>query len=245
MTHTIGGVVIPRIAVTRPAAPDNRLDEAIALRRCAMYRKAFRGTAVSLPADVLRFDAVADWVRRRGVTIDAASADDIDGLRLSRIDASHVVMHCGAGLSVAMCRAGFSRFVVDSGDQIAMLADSSLARTQQIAVEATRPGELAAEVLAHKRLNLIGLHAPVGTTSEHEVAATVTAMIGKMAWITRQHAVVLSCVSLGDVAVPGADGDPRAVRSLAGVVHQAVEDGCIRYRYPRPAVTVSLPNAQI
>ena len=239
MTHTLGGVVFPRIAVARLAAPDARLDEAMALRRCAMYRKAFRGTTVSFPADVLRFDAVADWVRRRGATIDAASAGDVDDLRLSRIDASHVVMRCGAGLSVAMCRAGFSRFIVDSGDQIAMLADNSLAKTQHVVVEATRPEELAAEVLPHKRLNLIGLHAPVGIASGHEVAATVTAMIGKMAGITGRHSVVLSCVSLGDVAVPGADGDPRALRRLAGVIDQAVEDGCIRHRYPRPAVTVS------
>ncbi len=52
ITYTHGGVV-PRKAVTRHAVPDTRLDEAIVLRRCAMFRKASRGTAVSYPADIL------------------------------------------------------------------------------------------------------------------------------------------------------------------------------------------------
>lgn len=245
ITHTINGVVRPRVAVARYVAADTRLDEAVALRRCAMYRKAFRGTAISYPADVLRFDAVASWVRERGSTVDVASAHDLDLVQLAGIDAAHVVMHCRDDVSVSICRGRFGRFVVDSGDQIAKLAGNSLARTQRVVVDASRSDMLAAEALAHKRVELVGLHSHIGHSRESELADTVTAMIGKMAWITRQHAVVLSCISLGEVAVAGVDGDPRALRRLAGTIDQAVEDGCIRYRYPRPALTVSLPEARI
>jgi diaminopimelate decarboxylase len=64
-------------------------------------------------------------------------------------------------------------------------------------------------------------------------------MIAKMAWISRKHGVVLSRVSLSDLDVQDCDGDLRDVRRAAKVIDQAVEDGCIRFRYPRPAVTVS------
>ena len=78
ITHAIGGVIRPRVAVVRPVAADTRLDEALVLRRCAMYRKAFRGTAISYPADALRFEAVAVWTREHGVTVDVTSTDDLD-----------------------------------------------------------------------------------------------------------------------------------------------------------------------
>lgn len=206
ITHTINGVVRPRVAVARYAGADTRLDEAVVLRRCAMYRKAFRGTAISCPADALRFDAAASWIRERGVTVDVASAPDLALVQLAGVGAAHVVMHCRGDLSASSGRARFGRFVVDSGDQIATLASYSLAGTQHVVVDASRSDELAAEVLAHERVDLVGVHQRIGHCVESELADAVTAMIGKMAWITRRHAVVLSCVSLGDIAVPGADG---------------------------------------
>lgn len=238
ITHTINGLVRPRVAVSRDAMVDYRLDEAVAVRRCALYRSAFRGTAVSFPADALRFDAASTWIRERGVTVDVMSSDGLDRVRLAGIDPSHVVMHCGGAVSVSMRRGRFGRFVVDSENQIVSLADDVLGK-QCVVVDATRSDELAAGALAHEELNLAGLHARIGITDEAGLADTVVAMIAKMARITRRHRVVLSCVSLGEVAVPGADGDPRALRRVAGIVEQAVEDGCIRYRYPRPAVTVA------
>ena len=47
-------------------AADVRLEEAIALRRCAMYRNAFRGTAIAYPAKAMRLEAIAGWMRRGG-----------------------------------------------------------------------------------------------------------------------------------------------------------------------------------
>ncbi len=240
ITHAIGGVIRPRVAVVRPVAADTRLDEAFALRRCAMYRKAFRGTAISYPADALRFEAVAVWAREHGVAIDVTSTDDLDRVRLAGIDASHVVMHCHGPVPVAIGRAGFSRFVVDSREQIAMLADNPLARTQPVVLDVARSDELDAEVVAHRRLNLVGLHCRSGdTTNEATLTEGVVSAIARMSWIRRKHDVLLSRLSLSDIAVPGGDGDPRSLRRIAGVIDQAVEDGCIRFRYPRPALTVS------
>ncbi|MCW2564047.1 MAG: diaminopimelate decarboxylase [Mycobacterium sp.] len=44
------------------AKPLTLIDETVALRRCALYRKAFKGIAVSYPAELLEFDALAMWI---------------------------------------------------------------------------------------------------------------------------------------------------------------------------------------
>ena len=93
--------------------------------------------------------------------------------------------------------------------------------------------------MTHERLDLVGLHSRIGTVDENQLTETVTAMIAKMAWISRKQSLVMSCVSLADLDVIGCDGGLHALRYVAKVVDQAVEDGCIRFRYPRPAVTVS------
>ncbi len=239
ITHTIGGVVRPRVAAARFAAADTRLDNAIALRHCALYRKAFRGTAVSYPTDALRLDAVASWIRNQGVTVDIASMADLDRVRLAEVKPSRVVMHCHGEVSASIRRAALSRFVVDSDQHVAELADNPLARTQRVVVDVARSDELAAKVVTHRQLELVGLHYRVGATDEVELTENVIAMIARMAWISRELNVVLSRVSLGDVDVTGCDGDLRSLRRVARVIDQAVEDGCIRFRYPRPALTVS------
>jgi integrase len=54
------------------------VDGTVVLRRCALYRDAFRYIAVSLPAELLRFEAVAEWARRQRVTVDVTTADELD-----------------------------------------------------------------------------------------------------------------------------------------------------------------------
>jgi pyridoxal-dependent decarboxylase-like protein len=239
ITHTVNGVIRPRVAVTRTAAPDSRLDEAIVLRRCALQRKAFRGTAVSYPAEVLRYGAVAEWITEHGLTLDVASAGELDQAKVAGVKASRVVMHCHGPVSIPICRAALARFVVDSGEQVACLSDNPLARTAHVVVDAVSSNALAAEVLSHKQLNLAGLHYRLENIDAAELPAIVTDLIARMAWISRKHAVVLSRLSLGDVDVTGCDGDVRCVRRIAKSIDQAVEDGCIRFRFPRPALTVS------
>jgi pyridoxal-dependent decarboxylase-like protein len=243
IAQTIGGVIRPRVAVARDVESDSRLAEAVALRRCALYRKAFRGTAVTYPAEVLRLDAVANWIREQGVGIEVASIEDLDRVRLAGIDAARVVKHCHGEVSLAACRAAFGRFVVESGEQIAKLADNPLERPQRVLVDEKSADELAAEVLTHQQLHLVGLHSRRGDVDEHELTQTVVGMIAKMACVGRRHAVLLTRLSLGNLDVSECDGDLRSLRRLAKVIEQAIEDGCIRYRYPRPAVTVSLPRS--
>ena len=152
----------PGVGVVSPAVQrlDPRLDITVALRRCATYRKALRGAAISYPADVLWMEPVATWVRRHGACVDVSSAEELELAVAKGIPPRRLVMH-RADATARPIRlavdAGAGRFVVDSAQQIAVLADSAR-RTQRVLVDVTaQPADaLAAEVMAHPRLDLIG-----------------------------------------------------------------------------------------
>lgn len=222
---------------------ETRVDDALAVRRCAQHRRVFQGFAVSYPADALLPDAVAHWIRRHGVTVDVASVDDLDLLALAGIDPSHVVMHCAGFDSSAIVRAveiGVTRFVVSGDEHIALLTERSHTTTLRVLVDADRSAELAVGVAAQPQLDLVGLHYRVGETEAGDLTAIVDAMVARMAWLSRKHDRLLSRLSLGDVELTAHEGDPWALRREAERVEQAVEDACIRWRYLRPALTVSL-----
>ena len=247
ITHTHSGVVRPRVAVARLVPTDARLDEAVLLRHLSMQRKAFRSMAVSYPANVLRLDAVSNWVRRTRVTLDVNSDDQLDLVMFAGAGPSQAVMHC-ANAPLDLVRrgvdVGVSRFVVNSSEQVTTLAGSS-ATKQRVLIDAAASGELVAELVARRQLDLVGLYCSLDGTAPAELNGIVDSLIGRMATITRKHSVVLSRVSLGDVKVAGSENDPRDLRRQAEAINQAVEDGCIHWRYPRPALTVSVDRSDL
>jgi diaminopimelate decarboxylase len=173
-------------------------------------------------------------------SVDVTSAEELEQARITGIKASRVILHCHGKVPVPLCRADLARVVVNSGEQVSCLADNPIARTQHVVVDAISPSALAADVLSHKQLNLAGLHYRLDHSDAAELPAIIVDLIARMACISRKHAVALSCLSLGDVGVQGCDGDLHSVRRIAKSIDQAVEDGCIRFRFPRPALTVSL-----
>lgn len=236
------------------AVPDARwrdalVDETVTLRRCAQYRKAFRGSATSYPVDALRLAAVADWIRRHGVAVDVTSTEELEYALSAGISPLRIVMHRLDGTAGPIRRAVNAEvggFVVNSEQQFAILA-SSTERTQRILVDVTaRPAdELASAVLLHGRLDLIGLHHRLGDGDNDDVADAVRELIARMAGITHQHGTILTRLSLADFDAVERCGDPRGLRRLAEAIDDAVEDGCIRYRFPRPALTMSPSRATI
>jgi diaminopimelate decarboxylase len=242
IVHPPGGTTVLPARVSARLVPDVRLDEAIAIRRCALYRRAFQGSAVSYPATLLRLDAVANWFRCEGVTVDVTSGEEFDRAISARIAASQIVVHSGHGIALpSAVHVGVGRFVVSTIGQVAVLRANSGDRTVRLVVDATNrcPDALAAEALAHRRLGLIGLHYRVGHTDLAALATTVDELFAQMVRISRAHAVILSRLSLGDVDL--ADfADPPALRRAAELIDGVVEDGCARFRYPRPALTLSV-----
>jgi len=201
------------------AKPPALVDETVALRRCALYRKAFKGIAVSYPAVLLEFDALAAWIRRERVTVDVTTARELDRAIAAGMDPMRIVMH-PQGRAAAPIRsavnAGAAWFVVDSSRQIATLADSA-DRIRRVVVDATdsSAGGLASEVLVHRGLDLIGLHCRLDDPDDAIGAVKLREMIEEMARIRRNHAVLLTRISLSGMDVGEHCLELRILRRVA------------------------------
>jgi len=221
--------------------PPALVDEAVALRRCSLYRDGFKGTAVGYPARLLRFDAVAAWIRRHGVTVDVTSAHDLDRATAAGIDPVHIVMHSGDAASIRRgVNSGVPRFVVGSSLQIATLADSAR-RVQRVVVDATdhAGGTLASEVLTYPELELIGLHCNLEDSDDAIGAVQLRQIIAEMARIRHDKGVLLTRISLAGLDVGEPYIEPRILRRVGEAIGEVVGDACAAYRYPRPALSVS------
>ena len=231
------------------AKPLTLIDEIVALRRCALYRKAFKGIAVSYPAELLEFDALATWIRREQVTVDIAKVGGLDRAIAAGIDPIHIVMHPEGRAAAPIRRAviaGAARFVVDASSQIAILADSA-DRTQPVVVDATEHAgdTLAAEVLTRRGLELIGLHCRLDDPDDAIGAVKLREMIGEMARIRRHHGVLLTRISLAGLDVGELGLELRILRRVAEAIGEVVGEACAHHRLPRPALTVSPSRAAL
>ena len=227
----------------RPATKSLALvDETVALRRCALYRNAFKGTAISYPAALLGFGALSAWILRNRVTVDVATAGELDRAIATGIDPSRIVMHPGTGAAEPLRRAvgaGAARFVVSSSQQIAVLADSA-DRIQQVVIDPTDVAvdTLASEVVAHRGLDLIGLHSTVDD-DDPIGAAKLRRMVAEMWRIRREHSILLTRISLAGLDVGERGLEPRILRRVAEAIGEVVGEACAQCRYPRPALTLA------
>ena len=234
--HPFDAIADRRVDIGSRLATDVRLDEAIALRRCAMYRKAFRGTAIGYPAAAIRLDAIAGWMRREGVTVDVASADELDWAVIAGIHPSHIVMH-GLDEAAGLIALGVGRVIVESAEQMAMLRWCATG-PQAVLVDVT-DACLETPLMVDHRVQFHGLHYRAGGADITGLAEIISAMIAEMAGITRKWGGVLSRLSVGGVDLTDGEIDPRGLRRVAQTINEVVEEACIRFRYPRPALTLS------
>jgi hypothetical protein len=216
----------------------DRLNEAIALRRCAMYRNAFRGFATGYPATAMRIDAIAGWMRRQGVTVDVADVDDLDWTAIAGIHPSHLVMHGFDEVSGPIALGyGVSRLIVDSAEQMAILR-ASTTRPRAVLLDIT-DACLDTTAMADGHLAIDGLHWRAHHCDVADLADIVFGLVAEMAQISHERGTVLSRLSIGDVDLTGSDHDPHSLRVVAETIDEAVEDACVQFRLARPAMTVS------
>jgi diaminopimelate decarboxylase len=236
--HPLDAIADRRIDIGSRLATDMRLDEAIALRRCAMYRKAFRGTAIGYPTQAIRLEAMAGWMRREGVTVDVTSVDELDWALIAGIHPSHIVMHrIDEAVGLTALDFGVGRVIADSAEQMAVLRACATGR-QAVLLDVT-DACLDRPLMVDRRVKFHGLHYRADGADLTGVAEIIVAMIAEMAGISRRFGGVLSRLSLGDVGLTDGEVDPRSLRRVAQTINAVVEEACIRFRYPRPALTVS------
>ena len=192
---------------------------------------------MSYPAEVLCFDAVAAWIARHGVGVDVTTVDELDSALSAGVTPLRIVMHGGSPSAVRRAAdAEVDKFVVDSVEQVALLDNAP--RIQRVLIDVTDESvdDMAADVMSSNRLDLIGLHCRLDADDD-TAAAIVRGMVGQMSRVRRKYGVILTRLSLGGlVATPG---ERRDLRRVVDMLDDAVEDGCARHRYPRPALVLT------
>jgi diaminopimelate decarboxylase len=242
--HPFEAIADHRVDTGSRLATDVRLDEAIALRRCAMYRTVFRGTAIGYPAEAIRLDALAGWMRRERVTVDVSNADELDWAMVAGIHPSHIVMHgLDAAAGLIALDVGVGRVIVESAEQMAMLRPCATG-PQAVLVDLT-DACLDRPLLVDRRVTFHGLHYRADGAEITGLAEIIVAMIAEMAGISRKWGGVLSRLSVGGVDLTDSDADPRSLRRVAQTINEVTEEACIRFHYPRPALTLSPSRAAL
>jgi Pyridoxal-dependent decarboxylase, pyridoxal binding domain len=230
----------------RDGQPDAKsralVDETVALRRCALYCNVFKGTAVSYPAAFLGFGALTEWIRRHRVTVDVSTAGELDRAMAVGIDPARIVMHPNRAAACirGAVDAGAARFVVSSRQQIAILADSA-DRIQRVVIDPTGDAtdSLVSEVVAHPELDLIGLHYRLDASDDAIGAIGLRRVVAEMARTRREHAILLTRISVAGLDIGECGLEPRLLRRVAEAIGEVIDDACAQYRYPRPALTLA------
>lgn len=226
------------------------------LLRCVIYRRAFSMTEIAIPALALRNSVVANWLRGQTVAVDVRSSEDLGAALAAGVHPARVTAHAG-GLTaneILFCAAnlGVNRLVVDSTDQVDLLASSAPQRRQGVLVAMTDVNEAVdgaagdaddavGVILDCGRLDLIGLHCEIGSREGDFISypAAIGHMIATMAHIRDDHDIVLHALALGGGrAVPPGEWAVQLPK-IASEIDESLDDACATLRFPRPVVTVS------
>jgi diaminopimelate decarboxylase len=233
--------------VLRPA-----LDDAIAPHASAFeeqyhhYRRAFPGTALTRAAGALRDPHVVTAVKKRGQAVAVYSCGELDFVLSAGIRASRIVMH-DDGITAAPIRrafnAGVGRLVLGCRQQVPVMA-ACAGRPPQVLVDVTTDcaDRTIAAVLARPAFDLIGLHAALAPDARLDAYAdTAAQMIAQMAHVRREHGIIMTRVSLagGEVLSDGTAA-VGLLRRTSAELEYAFDEGCARYRFPRPALILAL-----
>jgi diaminopimelate decarboxylase len=246
----------PIVRTARRSAAEPLSPEQEVLRRCVIYRSAVPTTEIALPALALRNYVVAKWVRDENVVVDVRSSEDLGVSLAAGIHPALMTIHAD-GLSaneVLFCTANLevNRVVVNSTDQIDLLASVAPRRRQRVLVRMTdvnapaygaagEADDAVGAILANRRLDLIGLHCEIGARDQDFISypAAIGHMISKMTHVRHDHDIVLTRLALGGGrAVPSGDWAVQ-LPELATEIDESLDDACATLRFPRPMVSLS------
>jgi diaminopimelate decarboxylase len=200
--------------------------------RCSRWRKAFRDAHVAYPATVLAIPRAAKWVRERGCDVDAHSPQGISFAMSAGVAPARVIFHCNNATGRTITDAlsvGIGQFIVDSESGVVMLG-ACADRPHDVLVDVTGGGTdgLVAAVLAEHQLTLTGFYSEADNAAD-----AVLPVFERLADVRSRRGLLLRRIG---VAVR--NGRLTSPESLAEAIREAVDEGCARFRLPRPSLTV-------
>jgi hypothetical protein len=198
-------------------------------------RRVLPRAACGLPAVLLVDPMVAAWVRGHGVTVYAGDAHGLGLVRAAGVAPEQVVWQCGPsaiGISGALS-CGVTRFVASAPGQLNTLADLApglaSVHLDHGCVVAGQPSEA---------VGVIGMHCCVDTSAPLRWGGAVELLLGRIAALRRLGVDVTRISLVGGPADAWLRADKPELTALASAVDDAIDDGCARWRLPRPGLTL-------
>lgn len=170
----------------------------------------------------------AAWVRAQGITVHAGGEDDLERVQQVGVRPVHVVFRCGEVTDAVRRAAGLGvrRFIASTPRHVDALSRCAPRRAYVFLDES------APAVFGENRLRIIGLHIDVDASGGLiEWASAVERLLCRAA-------LMKTCgLPAARISLTGGSADPWRV---ATVVDDALEEGCLRWRLPRPSVMLAL-----
>ena len=216
------------------------VDVALAPRRLAASVHAVRRilpmAGCAIPAVALRDPMVAAWVRAHGLAVTACGGEELELVRAAGVRPLHVVLRC-CPVSETIRRAaglGVVRFVVSSDRHVDALT-ACPQPSKYVYLDEAGPA-----VAGERRLDIVGMHCDVADPDDPgQWGGAAERLLGRMAQM-RSWGAELTRISLaGGPASAWLAGDTRGLGAIACAVDDALDDGCARWRLPRPAVVLA------
>ncbi|MGE0221588.1 hypothetical protein [Mycolicibacterium sp.] len=216
------------------------LDVPLAPRRLAGSIRAVRRVlpmvGCGVPADALDGEGVAEWVRRHGVTVTACGDDELTQVLGRGVRPEQLVLRCGPRADTARraVRLGVRRYLVSTERHVDVLADCT-SEVVHLYLD-----ELGPAVLGERHLDICGMHCDVDDFDDWGRATGRLLDRVALMWACGSRLTRISLAG-GSASVWLAGG--AELVQIASAVDAALDDGCARWRLPRPAVALAARRA--
>ncbi|MFD9669541.1 diaminopimelate decarboxylase [Rhodococcus sp. NPDC059968] len=237
---TVGGVDLNEVA-DRFGTPTYVLDEVGLRGSGAAISRAFRDAEVLYSTSSLLAGAVARSVAGERLSLVVHSQHEVVLARRNRVDPHRIVLLIGSGetgsgpaMTLAAGHAG--RVVVEVGVPIERIGAPERGRHKTIVrVHTCRSTDaLVGRVVDAPALALIGVRCDAAPNPD-DIRDQVLTAVAVMCDTYREHRVLTTELHVG-IASDGTDID--GVSELGDALENAVDEACIRNRFPRPRIAV-------
>ncbi len=200
-----------------------------------VVRRVLPKSACGLPAVLLADPLVSAWVRAHGVSVYVADAWELGLVRSAGVAPEQVLWRCGSssvGISGALS-CGVTRFVASTPRHLNVLAEL----TGGAAAVHLDLGCLLADYRP-TGLDVVGIHCSVDSSEPLLWADAAAQLLGRVAALRRDGAEVTRISLDGGPATAWLRADKQLLTAIASAVDDAIDDGCARWRLPRPVLTL-------